>query len=36
VFTIRGRRQRTRAQKDQIIHERRKQAKAIYDKIQKE
>lgn len=36
AFTIRGKKQKTRAQKEQVIYERRKQARAIYEKIKKE
>jgi hypothetical protein len=36
AFTIRGKKLKTRAQKEQVIYERRKQARAIYEKIKKD
>jgi hypothetical protein len=36
AFTIRGKKQKTKAQKDQIIYERRKQARAKLEEIKRE
>lgn len=36
AFNIRGKKQKTRAQKEEIIHDRRNKAKEKYEKIKKE